>query len=99
VFAIDPQDGTSAALSQVSYVAFVSQARNRASGALGYVHWLTYTEDPAGVPGKYRDGRLAEITRSQTVMIGERTRMRSSCRIGSEGGGSDTAGSARGATR
>ena len=27
---------------------------------------MTYTEDPAGVPGKYRDGKLAHITRSQT---------------------------------
>jgi hypothetical protein len=32
----------------------------------GHLHWFTYTEDPAGVPGKYGDGRLADITRSQT---------------------------------
>src|SRR5262245_1422240 len=66
VFAIDPHDGDTAGLPQVSYIAFVSQARNNDSGALGHVHWLTYTEDPASVPGKYRDGKLAEITRSQT---------------------------------
>jgi hypothetical protein len=30
------------------------------------MHWFTYTEDPAGVPGRYGDGVLARITRSQT---------------------------------
>jgi hypothetical protein len=44
----------------------VSQARNQATGALGHVHWWTYTEDPAGVPGTYHDATLADITRSQT---------------------------------
>jgi hypothetical protein len=51
---------------QVSYIAFVSQARNQATGALAHVHWFAYTEDPASVPGKYGDGKLAHITRSQT---------------------------------
>ena len=50
----------------MSYVAFISQARNQATGALGHFHWFLYTEDPAGVPGKYRDGKLAHITRLQT---------------------------------
>ena len=53
-------------LPQLSYIAFVSQARNHATGALGHVHWFTYTEDPSGVPGKYGDGTLAHITRAQT---------------------------------
>jgi hypothetical protein len=56
----------------VSYVPFVSQARNLQSDALAHVHWLTYTEDPAAVPGKYRDGSLAHITRSQTLTKEER---------------------------
>jgi pimeloyl-ACP methyl ester carboxylesterase len=60
------RDGQPAGLPQLSYIAFVSQARNRATGALGHLHWFTYTEDPAGVPGRYGDGKLAEITRSQT---------------------------------
>jgi|SRR6516164_45767 len=30
------------------------------------LRWAAYTEDPAGVPGKYRDAQLARITRSQT---------------------------------
>jgi hypothetical protein len=30
------------------------------------VHWFSYTEDPAAVPGKYGDATLANITRSQT---------------------------------
>jgi hypothetical protein len=66
VYAVRTQNGQSAGLSQVSYVAFISQARNQATGALGHFHWFLYTEDPAGVPGKYRDGKLAHITRSQT---------------------------------
>jgi hypothetical protein len=53
-------------LQQVSYVPFVSQAHNRETDALAHIHWFTYTEDPAAVPGKYRDGALAHITRSQT---------------------------------
>ena len=51
---------------QVSYIAFVSQARNQATGELGHIHWFTYTEDPAAVPGNYGDGTLAGITWSQT---------------------------------
>src|SRR5262245_31395353 len=66
VFAARSDAGTSAGLPQVSYLAFVSQARNRLTGNLGHFHWLSYTEDPAGVPGKYRDSRLARITRSQS---------------------------------
>src|SRR5215470_6249399 len=33
---------------------------------VGHLHWLAYTEGPDDVPGKYRDGNLAQITRSQT---------------------------------
>jgi hypothetical protein len=55
-----------ARLPQPSYIAFVSQARNQATGTLGHLHWHTYTEDPAAVPGKYGDATLANITRSQT---------------------------------
>ena len=74
VFAVGSQSGTPTGLPQVSYLAFVSQARNRSTGALGHIHWLSYTEDPAGIPGKYHDATLARITRSQTFMkekIGE----------------------------
>lgn len=66
VYAVRTHDGQHVGLPQVSYIAFVSQARNRTTGALAHVHWLTYTEDPASVPGKYEDGKLAQITRSQT---------------------------------
>jgi hypothetical protein len=66
VFAVRTHDGSVHGLPQVSYIAFVSQARDDASGELGHVHWFTYTEDPDAVPGKYRDGTLAAITRSQT---------------------------------
>jgi hypothetical protein len=31
-----------------------------------HIHWLTYTEDPAGIPGKYKDAEIAQIKRSQT---------------------------------
>lgn len=62
----DQSQGEPAALSQLSYVPFVSQARNEATGELGHLHWHTYTEDPAGVPGKYGDATLATITRAQT---------------------------------
>jgi hypothetical protein len=55
-----------AGLAQLSYIAFVSQARHQATGTLGHLHWWTYTEDPTGVPGKYGDATLADITRSQT---------------------------------
>jgi hypothetical protein len=66
VFAVRTRDGMVHGLPQVSYIAFVSQARNDERGELGHVHWFTYTEDPDAVPGKYRDGVLAAITRSQT---------------------------------
>src|SRR5215475_7923943 len=65
VYAVRAQNSQPAGLSQVSYVALISQARNQATGALGHFHWFLYTEDPAGVPGRYRDGKLAQITRSQ----------------------------------
>jgi hypothetical protein len=58
-------DSQLAGLRQVSYIAFISQARNQATGALAHFHWFLYTEDPMGVPGKYKDGKLAHITRSQ----------------------------------
>jgi hypothetical protein len=66
VYAVRTHDGQPTGLPQLSYIAFVSQARNQATGALAHVHWFVYTEDQAGVPGKYRDGKLAHITRSQT---------------------------------
>ena len=66
VYAVRSQDGQPAGLPQVSYVVFVSQAREQATGELAHMHWLTYTEDPAAVPGKYGDAVLADITRSQT---------------------------------
>jgi hypothetical protein len=66
VYAVRAQDERRAGLPQVSYIAFVSQARNEATGELAHLHWFTYTEDPAGVPGRYGDGTLARITRSQT---------------------------------
>src|SRR5262245_1532459 len=66
VYAVKTQDGQHPGLQQVSYIAFVSQARNQATGALAHIHWFAYTEDPAAVPGKYRDSTLARITRSQT---------------------------------
>jgi hypothetical protein len=66
VYATRTHDGQPAGLPQVSYIAFVSQARHQATGTLGHLHWCTYTEDPASVPGRYGDGRLALISRSQT---------------------------------
>jgi hypothetical protein len=66
VYAIKSHDGQSIGLTQLSYIAFVSQARNQATGELAHIHWLTYTEDPKGVPGKYKDAKLAAIMRSQT---------------------------------
>src|SRR5262245_32784845 len=66
VFAVRTHDGSVHGLPQVSYIAFVSQARNDETGELGHVHWFTYTEDPDAVPGKYRDGVLARVTRTQT---------------------------------
>src|SRR5215475_7793023 len=66
IYAVRTHQGQPAGLPQASYIAFVSQARNQATGALGHLRWSTYTEDPAAVPGKYGDGTLATITRSQT---------------------------------
>jgi hypothetical protein len=67
VYAVRGPDGQPpAGLAQQSYIAFVSQARNQATGTLGHLHWSTYTENPAAVPGKYGDATLADITRSQT---------------------------------
>src|SRR5262249_29404278 len=71
VYAIRDHAGTGG-LPQVSYVPFLSQARNQATGRVAYIHWLTYTEDPDGVPGKYRDAKLARITRSQSFIKEER---------------------------
>jgi hypothetical protein len=80
--------GQPAELAQLSYVPFVSQARNRATGELGHVHWFTYTEDPAGVPGKYGDATLADITRSQTFTKQRRgqTQVRETFAAVAEGG-------------
>jgi len=66
VYAAKTHDGQSIGLSQLSYIAFVSQARNQATGEFAHIHWLTYTEDPKGIPGHYRDAKLAVITRSET---------------------------------
>jgi hypothetical protein len=66
VYAVRSRDDQVTGLPQLSYVPFVSQARAQATGELAHIHWLTYTEDPAGVPGKYEDGALAQITRSQS---------------------------------
>src|SRR5262249_4511488 len=66
VYAVRSHDGQLVGLPQVSYVAFVSQAREQTTGQLAHMHWLTYTEDPAGVPGKYGDAALVDITRLQT---------------------------------
>src|SRR5262249_47643552 len=63
VYAARTRQGQPAGLPQASYIAFVSQARSQATGALGHLHWSTYTEDPAAVPRKYGDGTLAAITR------------------------------------
>jgi hypothetical protein len=68
VYAVRTRDGQITGLPQVSYIAFVSQARNQADGELSHIHWSTYTEDPASVPGKYRDGTLAQIKRSQSFV-------------------------------
>jgi hypothetical protein len=66
VYAVRTHDSHATGLQQLSYVVFISQAREQATGQLAHLHWFTYTEDPAGVPGKYGDGALARITRSQT---------------------------------
>jgi hypothetical protein len=66
VYAVRSHDCKPPGRAQVSYIAFVSQAREESTGELAHLHWFTYTEDPAGVPGKYRDAVLARVTRSQT---------------------------------
>ena len=66
VYAVSSHDDQVVGLPQLTYVPFVSQACAQASAELAHMHWLTYTEDPAGVPGKYEDGALAQITASQT---------------------------------
>jgi hypothetical protein len=66
VYAVRTHESEATGLLQVSYVAFISQARNDETGALRHFHWFLYTEDPAGVPGKYGDGKLVHITRSET---------------------------------
>jgi hypothetical protein len=66
VFAVRSHSGKPDGMGRLSYLPFISQARNRSTGALGHFHWLLYTEDPAGIPVKYRDAKLARITRSQT---------------------------------
>jgi len=89
VYAVRGQDGQPpAGLAQLSYIAFVSQARNQATGALGHLHWFTSTEDPAGVPGKYGDAARAGITRSQTFTKTHRgqTQVRESFSAVGEGG-------------
>jgi hypothetical protein len=81
VYAVSAHEGQPpAGLPQLSYIAFVSQARDQATGELGHLHWFTYTEDPAGVPGRYGDATLAGITRSQTFTKARRgqTRVRES---------------------
>ena len=50
VYAVRTRDGQLAGLPQLSYIAFVSQARDQATGDLAHLHWFTYTEDPAGFP-------------------------------------------------
>jgi hypothetical protein len=70
VYAIRTHDGRPTGLPQLSYIAFISQARNQAMGVQAHFHWFLYTEDPSGVPGKYKDGKLAHITRSQTFSKG-----------------------------
>jgi len=91
VYALRAREGQPGGLPQLSYVAFVSQARDRTTGALAYVHWFLYTEDPAGVPGKYRDARLARITRSQTVTKARpgETRVRETFSAVADGGAVD----------
>jgi hypothetical protein len=88
VYAVRSQDGHPAGLRQMSYIAFVSQAREKATGELAHLHWFTYTEDPAGVPGKYGDGVLARITRTQTFSKEQRgeTRVRETFSAVGQGG-------------
>jgi hypothetical protein len=66
VYAVKSHDGKVVGQQQTSYVAFISQARNNATGEVAHIHWFSYTEDPTAVPGKYKDAELANVTRSQT---------------------------------
>jgi hypothetical protein len=88
VYAARTQDGRPTGLPQVSYIAFVSQARNKATGALAHFHWFLYTEDPTGVPGRYGDGKLARVTRSQAFSKERRgeTRVREAFAAVADGG-------------
>ena len=61
VFAVRSRGGRVTGLPQLSYVPFVSQAREQVTGELAHMHWLTYTEDPAGVPGKYEEIGRAHV--------------------------------------
>ena len=65
VYAVRSHDGKVVGQQQLSYVVFLSQARNNATGEVAHIHWFTYTEDPTAVPGKYMDAELANVTRSQ----------------------------------
>ena len=65
VYAVSSHDDKVLGQQQTSYVAFISQARNNATGEVAHIHWFSYTEDPAAVPGKYKDAELANVTRSQ----------------------------------
>ena len=66
IFAVKSQGTNEVGVSQMSYVVFVSLARNQATGSIAIMHWCTYTEDPDDVPGHYKDGRLAHIKRALT---------------------------------
>jgi hypothetical protein len=66
VYAVRSHDDKVLGQQQTSYVAFISQARNNATGEVAHIHWFSYTEDPTAVPGKYKDAELANVTRSQT---------------------------------
>ncbi len=66
VYAVRSHDSKVVGQQQMSYVAFISQARNNATGEVAHIHWFSYTEDPTAVPGKYKDAELANVTRSQT---------------------------------
>jgi hypothetical protein len=67
-------DGQPEGMQQLSYVAFVSQARCRLTDEIAHIHWFAYTEDPAGVPGRYRDAKLADIRRFQSFTHASRGR-------------------------
>src|SRR5215813_12880307 len=40
VYAVRTADGKPGGMGQLSYVPFISQARHRATGRLGHIHWL-----------------------------------------------------------